>query len=117
MSEKEVKLYGVTLTYNESKMIPYVMPYYERLGIDKLIVYDNQSTDNTVELLKKYPFVEVRTFKSNDSFNDKTHVDLKTKAYKEFVGKGARWMIVTDFDEVIYYDGDNFKEYLKEKTI
>lgn len=117
MNENEVKLYGVTLTYNESKMIPYVMPYYVRLGIDKLIVYDNQSTDNTVELLKQYPFVEVRTFTTNHTFNDKAHIDLKNKVYKEFIDDDVKWMMVTDFDEVIYYDGDNFKEYLMNKTL
>ena len=52
-----MKLIGMTLTYNESKMIPYIMPYYERLGFDILIIYDNESTDNTVELLKQYSFM------------------------------------------------------------
>jgi hypothetical protein len=64
-----IKLYGMTLTYNESKMIPYIMPYYERLGFDKLVIYDNESTDNTVDLLKKYPFVEIRTFKTEGKNN------------------------------------------------
>lgn len=52
MEASEVKLYGMTLVYNESKMIPYIMPYYEKLGYDKLYVYDNESTDDTVEMLR-----------------------------------------------------------------
>ena len=46
-----MKLVGLTFTYNEENMIPYVMPYVERMGYDKFIVYDNESTDNTVEII------------------------------------------------------------------
>jgi hypothetical protein len=89
-------------------MIPYVMPYIERMGYDKFIVYDNESTDNTVELLKQYPFVEVRTYSTNkvndvvsrtklmaDSFTE-VH-ELKNKNNGEII-----WMSWTDFDEVIF---------------
>ena len=55
-----MKLFGCTVVKNEEGMIPYVMPYVERLGYDKFVVYDDNSTDNTVEELLKYPFVEIR---------------------------------------------------------
>ena len=74
---RELYLVGVTCTYNEAEMVPYVMPYVERMGYDKFIVYDNESTDNTVELLKQYPFVEVRTYKTNGSFNLGNQITLK----------------------------------------
>ena len=101
-----VKLFGYTCTYNESMMIPYVMPYVERMGYDKFIVYDNESTDNTVELLKKYPFVEVRTYNSNGKFSDEKRNHLLIESYQEcsnFDNDGDPiWMTWTDFDEVIY---------------
>ena len=74
-----MKIAGVTLCFNESNMVKYVMPYWERIGIDKLIVYDNMSTDNTVELLSKYPFVEVRTFDTGGKFDDATNSRLKNE--------------------------------------
>lgn len=65
-----MKLIGYTCTFNEAGMVPYVMPYVERMGYDKFIVYDNMSTDNTVELLSKYPFVEIRYYDTNGKFDD-----------------------------------------------
>lgn len=104
----------MTLTYNESKMIPYVMPYYERLGFDKLYVYDNESTDNTVELLKQYPFIEIRTFKTKGK-NNRIQSELKTQFIKKYQNQKDTWLYISDFDEVIYYDG-NFRKYLQEKN-
>lgn len=101
---KDIKIVGITLTYNEEKMIPYVMPYYERLKIDKLVVYDNFSTDGTVKELRKYPFVEVREFQS-DGFNDQVHINIKNEVWKQFKGT-YDWCICCDFDEVLYCDGD-----------
>jgi len=109
-----MKLIGMTLTYNESKMIPYVMPYYERLGFDKLYVYDNESTDNTVELLKQYPFIEIRTFKTKGK-NNRIQSELKTQFIKKYQNQKDTWLYISDFDEVIYYDG-NFRKYLQEKN-
>lgn len=106
-----MKLYGLTFTYNESTMIPYVMKYFENIGFDKLIVYDNQSSDNTVELLKKYPFVEVRTLDTGGKKSNQKIIDLKNNVWKEFKNEQNAWMFISDFDEVIYYNGD-FKEYL-----
>lgn len=114
--KKPVKLYGVTITYNEESMIPYVMPYYERLGYDKLVVYDNESTDNTVKLLKKYPFVEVRTFSTDGKLNDDTNRNIKSDFWKEFKSqfdKYSVWITATDFDEVLYCNG-NIKDILKQ---
>ena len=108
-----MKLIGMTLTYNESKMIPYIMPYYERLGFDKLYIYDNESTDDTVELLKQYPFVEIRTFKTNGK-NNRIQSELKTNFAKQHQNQNDAWLYISDFDEVIYYNGD-FKKYLEQK--
>lgn len=73
-----MKLFGCTVVKNEEEMIPYVMPYVERLGYDKFVVYDDNSTDNTVEKLLKYPFVEIRQMKETNNLADfdreKSHI-------------------------------------------
>lgn len=116
-----MKLYGVTTTYNCEKMVPFVMKYYEEWGYDKVIIYDNESTDNTVELLKQYPFVEIRTFKNlfqitdSDEFEEAKRGVLitglqdlyrehtsETNGYVEGITEIA-WISITDFDEVLYF--------------
>jgi glycosyltransferase involved in cell wall biosynthesis len=116
-----MKLIGYTCTYNEAEMVPYVMPYVERMGYDKFIVYDNESTDNTVELLKQYPFVEVRTYSTDGKFDEYARVDIFIKAYSEAfkmakVGTENEeqvWLTITDFDEVLFTTHmSNFKSFL-----
>lgn len=109
-----MKLIGMTLCYNESRSIPYIMPYYERMGFDKLIVYDNESTDNSVAMLKKYPFVEVRTFHTDRKQNS-IQSKLKSTIWKEFCNDPDTWMFISDFDEVLYYKG-NFRSFLEQKN-
>jgi len=79
MTAKDIKILGVTFTYNNEDKIPYVMPYYERMGIDKLVVYDNGSTDRTVEMLSNYPFVEIRSYKTDGNRPIK-----QSEAFNEF---------------------------------
>lgn len=121
-----MKLYGVTVARNVEFYVPYTMKYVEELEYDRFIVYDNCSTDRTVELLKEYPFVEVRSF-GNGDFSEDLKTEMIINTYKEFFqyhrenydGDFA-WMTITDFDEVIYlahteYDGV-FKHYLGNLT-
>lgn len=107
-----MKIGGVTICFNEEKMVKYVMPYWERIGIDKLIVWDNLSTDNTVEELKKWPFVEVRSFDTNGRFDDRKNSDLKEETALELKEAGYDWVYTGDFDEVIYCENPNFREEL-----
>lgn len=117
-----MKLFGVTTTYNEEKIIPYVMPYIEALGYDHFIVYDNESTDNTVEMLKQYPFVEVRTYSTGGVFDEGAKMEVKINGFKEFSYNGwikdgeHAWITMNDFDEVFYFTHSvSIREYLEGK--
>jgi hypothetical protein len=106
---EKVYLIGITCTYNEAEMVPYVMPYVERMGYDKFIVLDNESTDNTVELLKQYPFVEVRTYSTNGVFDDDKRSKKTLEVLQEFhsetfeeENKKIYCLTITDFDEVLF---------------
>ena len=117
-----MKLIGFTCTYNEEEYIPYVMPYVEAMGYDKFVVFDNGSTDRTVELLKKYPFVEVREYTTGGKFDDDRKCGLQSESF--FECKQLAWrgelvcMTWTDFDEVLLWNGDvDFKTQLKTDYI
>lgn len=105
-----MKLFGFTFCRNEEKLIPYVIPYIERMGYDKFIVYDNESTDNTVDMLKQYPFIEIRSFHT-DKFDDAAVTKIFLGVYQECIdyinehdGETV-WLSRTDFDEVLFLDG------------
>lgn len=97
------KIVGITFTFNEETLVPYVMEYWKRLGIEKLVVYDNESTDKTVELLKQYPFVEVKSWSSAGKFDDLVLTKLRNNVWK---AENADWIIMSDFDEVPYCEID-----------
>lgn len=111
-----MKLFGVTTTYNEEKLVPYVMKYVEAMGYDKFIVYDNESTDNTVELLRQYPFVEIRTYHT-DCFCEMSKISVKADTIFELQREcdgDVAWCTQTDFDEVFFLIPGmaSFKDYL-----
>ena len=110
-----MNLIGITTTYNNEKIVPYVMKYAMELEYDKLIVFDNESTDRTIELLKQYPFVEIRTYHS-DVYDEDKRIQLIQNAVIELTPTDElTWVTVGDFDEVFYYaqqDKDRLKDYL-----
>ena len=115
-----MKLFGCTFVKNEEEMIPYVMPYIERLGYDKFVVYDDSSTDNTVEMLSKYPFVEIRHSTGTHDDFDWRKCNVQISFYEEcwdYIHENNNedvWMTFTDFDEVLYHQKQlSFRDCLK----
>ena len=96
-----MKVVWVTLCKNEEVIIPYVIPYWKRIA-DKVVVYDNHSTDSSVELLSKYDWIEVRYFESEGQ-NEFIQKDIKEKAYLEFKNS-YDIVILSDLDEIFYFD-------------
>lgn len=89
-----------TLCYNEMDILPFVIDYWKKIPITKAIVFDNGSTDGSIEYLSKFPWIEVRHFDSN-GMNDDIQRFIKSEAWKQSKGI-ADFVIVCDMDEVIY---------------
>lgn len=94
------KIVLYTLTYNESDIVEYFVDYCLNLGVEKAVVYDNESTDDTVQKLSRYPWIEIRKFHT-DGMTDDIHAIIKNNCWKEQRGKGT-WCVVCDFDEWLY---------------
>lgn len=101
------KVYWITLCKNEEDIIPFCIQYWSRMA-DKVIVYDNHSTDSSIELLSKYDWIDIRTFDSEGQ-NDIIQKQVKEKAYLEFKDQ-CDILIISDMDEVFYFN--DFKAVL-----
>lgn len=98
MAKMTIHLY--TLCWNEMDILPFVIDYWKRLPITKAVVYDNGSTDGSVEYLKQFDWIEVRHFETK-GMNDEIQRDTKNSCWKESVGK-CDFVIICDMDEVLY---------------
>lgn len=91
------KYWVYTLCYNEGHFVKHFLYAYKDAG--RIIVYDNMSTDRSVELLQQDSRVEVRPYDSGGQIRDDLYLEMKNHAWKEARGK-AEWVIVVDFDEI-----------------
>ena len=96
----EIWLY--TQSWNEERVLPFFFRHYDR-WIDRYIVYDDGSTDRTLEMFAAHPNVEVRQFERlvADSFVGSAMV-LHNTVWKEARGK-ADWVVITAIDEHLHH--------------
>jgi glycosyltransferase involved in cell wall biosynthesis len=104
-----MKVWAYVTVWNEEKMLPYYLRHYSTF-CERIIVLDNQSTDNTLRICKQYPIVEVREYNTNETFNDYVHLDLKHQCINDAKGN-ADYIIVSDCDEFIVHP--NILEWLE----
>lgn len=97
----EYKVCWITLCKNEEDIIPFVIPYWKRIA-DKVVVFDNNSEDKSIELLSKYDWIEIRHFDS-DGQNDVIQKTIKEKAYLEYKDS-YDFIVISDMDEVFYFN-------------
>lgn len=97
---KEIRLFS--MMRNESLRLPYFMNYYFSIGVDRIFLIDNGSTDESVSiaLAKK----NVHVFQTNESFtNFSNWLEILLDKY----GK-HRWCVAVDLDEIFFYpDAEN----------
>jgi len=94
-----MKVWVFTICKDEVDMIGWFLRHYETFA-ERIIVYDEQSTDGTREILKAHPKVEVREW-PHKGLDDVQFVHCINSAYHEAAGK-ADWVIWPDVDELLY---------------
>jgi glycosyltransferase involved in cell wall biosynthesis len=86
-----------TITYNEELMLPYFIQHYKQRFPDcKIVVYDNGSTDKTVDIALKNG-CEVFTYYTDNKLNDLAYLEIKNNCWRDADG----WVIVCDCDELL----------------
>ena len=88
-----------TLCWNEMDILPFVVDYWKRF-VTHAYVYDNGSTDGSVEYLKQFDWITVEHYES-DGMDDSKLRDIKNTKWKQSKGN-ADWVVVCDMDEIVY---------------
>ena len=86
---------------NEEQIIPYFMSHYQPF-VDEFNIYDNRSSDSSLERLARYDNVTIIPFDTGDTFDEAAHMQIKNNAWKKSRGK-ADFVIVCDMDEFLYH--------------
>jgi glycosyltransferase involved in cell wall biosynthesis len=90
-----------SFTYNEELMLPFFIKHYRsRFHNCRIVLYDNSSTDNTVEIAETNG-CEVRHYESGNSMNDYVHMVIKNSCWKD---SNTDWVLVCDLDELLDID-------------
>ena len=101
-----------TITYNEEKMLPFFLDHYSKFA-SKIVIYDNESTDDTIKIAKEHPLVKsIYSVKTGDSLDDSMYVKIKNSCWKVDT---SDYVMLVDTDELIYHETDviNYLENTK----
>jgi hypothetical protein len=98
-----------TITWNEMAMLAFFFRHYER-WVDRFYIYDDGSTDGTLDYLYAKPNVELRSFPRAhpDSFVLSQQA-LQNECWKKSRGL-AKWVVVTAIDEHLHHP--DMRKYL-----
>lgn len=90
-----------TFLYNEEKILPYFLKHYSQY-VNKIIVYDNNSTDSSIQILNDWKEceIEIREYQTNNQYDEQSLLDLKNNCWKECE---SDYVIVCDVDELLYH--------------
>lgn len=111
------KLMMTLLVRNEADIIETNLLFHKQMGVDGFIVTDNNSTDETATILKKYykkGWIKKIIYEPENNYNQKKWVDRMIKIAKnEYY---ADWVINADADELWYTPLGNLKNEVKKLT-
>lgn len=104
-----MKITLYTICYNEQEMLPYFLNHYSKM-VDKIVVYDNYSTDNSRQILESFKDceIEIIDYDTNNQYSEESQTNLRNNCWKN--DTDSNYIIVVDIDEIIYHP--NFREFL-----
>jgi glycosyltransferase involved in cell wall biosynthesis len=106
-----MKIIGITRVRNEGEIINNTLNHVSQL-VDGIFVYDDASTDNTVEICKAHPkvieVVEGKTWAKTPKERNHAEGNLRQIVYERALKAGADWVYYFDADEYIEFDDLKF---------
>lgn len=101
-ASRRPRIHLYTMGWNEERLLPFFFRHYDP-WVDRYVVYDDNSTDATLGMLRAHPRVEVRPLVRSvpDSFVLSAQA-IHNSCWKESRGE-ADWVIITAIDEHLYH--------------
>jgi hypothetical protein len=101
------------LCYNESALLPHTVSHYKKyLPNCKITIYDNESSDNSVEIARNLG-CDVYSYNSNNIINDVIYIKLKNSIWKTC---DSGWIIVADMDEFLCVTENDLTKEMESGT-
>lgn len=119
------KVILITVGWNEQNILPMFLEYYGP-QVDKIVYYDNQSTDDSLSILSNYQkemkkgcaTLQVIEFDTSNQIRDDMLIELKNTAWKNYTDPDFRWLIIVDVDEfIVPLMRKPLREFLNENKI
>ena len=98
----EDEIVVVSCGRNEAQRLPYFLEYYRGLGATRFLIVDNNSTDETAELLRAQPDVEY--FHTTASYRGSSAGRLWMQELADTYAVD-RWVVTADADELLVFPG------------
>jgi hypothetical protein len=109
-----MEVYIFILCYNEEVLLPHTIAHYRANIPDcHIIIYDNMSTDNSVNIAKNLGCAVIQW--QSDGINDYKYINIKNNCWKN-IKNG--WILCIDMDEwLCITDDELLEEYLNGTTV
>jgi len=102
-----------TITYNEELMIEFFINHYrKKFPGCEIVVFDNYSTDKTVEIAKKNN-CKIEYFDSNNQISEGKYLEIKNNCWKN---SNTDWVLVCDCDELVSIDENMLKNEIRSNS-
>lgn len=98
------------IAYNEEHIIEFFINHYRKMFPNCIIkVFDNYSTDKTVEIVKSFncEIVYFQSVEGKEAFDDREHTKIKNNEWKSAT---TNWVICCDCDELLQITQDELIE-------
>lgn len=99
-----------TVTWNEEMFLEDFIKFYKNRTDCQITIWDNYSTDRTVEIAKDYG-CKVESFFTDDQMDEKTLINIRNTCWLD---SSAKFRIVCDADEFVDVNQSMLENAIKE---
>jgi len=110
--QRPTRIAAITIVYNEALILPYFLRHYEYL--DEIhVLYETDSTDETLQILKKTPNVIIKSCHIEGGLDNLDKVSLINDTLSKIK---ADWVYVLDSDEFIFPPNESPHDFLSHQN-